>query len=181
MWAYANQIIMWNTWSDNPYWFVGLFLILTAWESMHFYFVHRLIHWPPLYKTPCTIKMHRRPVVGVGDAPGRAPVLFQYRAHSSGHSLPPDPYVLPYLPDCPVSLYRARRFASRACSRKHVPSTPSPYRTGYAWDNGSHQQSTESATSEYEFIKILYQYCSIHFIKIGFFSGFGDQLIMGSQ
>ncbi len=50
MWAYANQIIMWNTWSDNPYWFVGLFLILTAWESMHFYFIHRLIHWPPLYK-----------------------------------------------------------------------------------------------------------------------------------
>jgi len=50
MWAYANHSIPWNTWSGNPYWFVALFLILTCWESMHFYFIHRLIHWPPLYR-----------------------------------------------------------------------------------------------------------------------------------
>ncbi len=50
MWAYANGYLFWNDWNTNPYWFVAMFFLLTFWESMHFYFVHRLIHWPPLYK-----------------------------------------------------------------------------------------------------------------------------------
>ena len=50
MWAYAHGVVSWLDWASNPIWFVLLFPLLNLWESMHFYFVHRFLHWKPLYK-----------------------------------------------------------------------------------------------------------------------------------
>ena len=36
--------------SDSPILFLALFPLLPLWLSLHFYFGHRLLHWPPLYK-----------------------------------------------------------------------------------------------------------------------------------
>ena len=72
MWAYANHYVMWNTWESNPVWFVLLFLIFTAWESMHFYFIHRMIHWPPLYKIAHALH-HKNVTVGPWSGLGHAP------------------------------------------------------------------------------------------------------------
>ncbi|MGI9461897.1 MAG: sterol desaturase family protein [Alphaproteobacteria bacterium] len=36
--------------SGNEIWFIALLLMLVPFESFHFYFVHRLLHWPPVYR-----------------------------------------------------------------------------------------------------------------------------------
>jgi len=50
MWLYANDYIPWLEWARHPVWFVALFLLIPIWREFHFYWVHRLIHWKPLYK-----------------------------------------------------------------------------------------------------------------------------------
>ncbi|WP_433989661.1 hypothetical protein SuNHUV7_03700 (plasmid) [Pseudoseohaeicola sp. NH-UV-7] len=37
-------------WSDNPVWFVALFFLTPIWISFHFYWIHRALHWGPLYR-----------------------------------------------------------------------------------------------------------------------------------
>ncbi len=50
MWGYANGQIPMLTWNDNPVWFVLLFPLLAMFHDLHFYFVHRALHWPPMYR-----------------------------------------------------------------------------------------------------------------------------------
>lgn len=49
-WAYANGYVPQLTWSKNPVWFIALFIVIPVWYSFHFYWAHRFLHWPPLYK-----------------------------------------------------------------------------------------------------------------------------------
>lgn len=49
-WSLANGYVPGVTWSENPVWFIALFLIIPTWSSMHFYFVHRALHSKQLYK-----------------------------------------------------------------------------------------------------------------------------------
>jgi sterol desaturase/sphingolipid hydroxylase (fatty acid hydroxylase superfamily) len=48
-WLYANDFIPMVKWSESPVWCVILLLILPFWREFHFYWIHRLIHWRPLY------------------------------------------------------------------------------------------------------------------------------------
>ncbi len=51
MWAYANDLLpFYVDWMAHPVWFVLTLVAIPFWASLHFYFVHRLLHWPPLYK-----------------------------------------------------------------------------------------------------------------------------------
>ena len=50
IWGMANQYAPNLVWSSNEVWFCFLFFAIFMWESLHFYLVHRLLHWPPLYK-----------------------------------------------------------------------------------------------------------------------------------
>ena len=36
-------------------WFIALFFIIPFWRDLHFYTIHRLIHWPPLMRTVHTV------------------------------------------------------------------------------------------------------------------------------
>ncbi|MBT8459299.1 MAG: sterol desaturase family protein [Boseongicola sp.] len=47
-WGYANGVL---PYSANPVWFVLWMILMPFWRNFHFYWIHRLIHWPPLYKT----------------------------------------------------------------------------------------------------------------------------------
>ncbi len=49
-WAMGNGVAPVLTWGQSPVWFVALFLLIPLWESFHFYWIHRLIHLPFLYK-----------------------------------------------------------------------------------------------------------------------------------
>ena len=50
LWSYANGYISQTNFSLNPFWFVALFFLIIFFESIHFYFVHRLFHFKFFYK-----------------------------------------------------------------------------------------------------------------------------------
>jgi len=50
LWAMANGVIPVLFWVENPIWFCFLFLLSPLWISFHFYWIHRFLHWPPMYK-----------------------------------------------------------------------------------------------------------------------------------
>lgn len=49
-WAMANGYAPVITLASNPIWFVALFLLIPVWESFYFYWIHRALHIPFLYK-----------------------------------------------------------------------------------------------------------------------------------
>lgn len=50
LWAFANKIIPSFTYADHPVWFVVWIIAIPFWREFHFYWIHRLIHWKPMYK-----------------------------------------------------------------------------------------------------------------------------------
>ena len=50
LWAYANKIINYVSWDSSPIYCLVLLLLVTTFQGAQFYFVHRLLHWKPLYK-----------------------------------------------------------------------------------------------------------------------------------
>ena len=50
MWMMANGYAPSMTITDNPIWFVLFLVLLPIWSAFHFYWVHRLLHVPLLYK-----------------------------------------------------------------------------------------------------------------------------------
>lgn len=49
LWGYANGVLPYLDPAKHPYAFVALMLVIPLFRELHFYCVHRLIHWPPLY------------------------------------------------------------------------------------------------------------------------------------
>jgi Delta7-sterol 5-desaturase len=49
-WGVANEVIPTFAFRGNEIWFLVWLLLMPLWTSAHFYWVHRLLHWPPLYK-----------------------------------------------------------------------------------------------------------------------------------
>ena len=49
-WAMSNGYVPILNSTENPLIFVLWFLFTPLWISFHFYWVHRLLHWPPIYK-----------------------------------------------------------------------------------------------------------------------------------
>ena len=62
-WAMANGYAPVLLWPENPLWFVALFLLIPVWESFYFYWIHRLLHVPTLYKYVHSLH-HRNTNVG---------------------------------------------------------------------------------------------------------------------
>jgi sterol desaturase/sphingolipid hydroxylase (fatty acid hydroxylase superfamily) len=50
MWAFATGTIPYLRWDAHPVWFVALMLLVPLLREVHFYVVHRILHWPPLYR-----------------------------------------------------------------------------------------------------------------------------------
>ncbi|MDA9009452.1 sterol desaturase family protein [Alphaproteobacteria bacterium] len=63
LWAMANGYAPMLSWSEHPVLFVFLLFMIPIWSSFHFYWVHRLLHWPPLYKIAHSLH-HRNVNVG---------------------------------------------------------------------------------------------------------------------
>jgi sterol desaturase/sphingolipid hydroxylase (fatty acid hydroxylase superfamily) len=58
LWAQANGYAPTISFNAHPFGFVALLLFIPLYAEAHFYLVHRLIHWPPLYRT--VHKLHHR-------------------------------------------------------------------------------------------------------------------------
>lgn len=63
LWAMANGYAPTLSWVDNPVWFIVLIFLTPVWISFHFYWIHRWLHWPPLYKAAHALH-HRNTNVG---------------------------------------------------------------------------------------------------------------------
>ena len=79
LWAYANGWIAGLDMAENPIWFAVLWFFLPLLHEFHFYWVHRLIHWPPLYSR--IHKVHHRninpgPWSGISMHPGEHLLYF---------------------------------------------------------------------------------------------------------
>ncbi len=46
---YATGWMPWLSWAEHPVYFVLLLVLIPLWRELHFYLVHRLIHWGPFY------------------------------------------------------------------------------------------------------------------------------------
>jgi sterol desaturase/sphingolipid hydroxylase (fatty acid hydroxylase superfamily) len=50
-WLQANGYVEIVSWQDHPVYCVLLVVLMPFWNDIHFYTIHRLIHWPPLYRS----------------------------------------------------------------------------------------------------------------------------------
>lgn len=62
-WAMANGVAPSFLFPDNPVWFVAFFFVIPIWSSFHFYWIHRAMHWPPLFRLAHALH-HRNVNVG---------------------------------------------------------------------------------------------------------------------
>lgn len=51
MWSCANHLIPFVDWKVHPIYCALWLCAIPFWREFHFYWIHRAIHWPPLYKT----------------------------------------------------------------------------------------------------------------------------------
>ncbi len=50
MWAMANGYVPTLTWATDAGWIVLLIFLIPIWETLYFYLIHRMLHWPWFYK-----------------------------------------------------------------------------------------------------------------------------------
>ena len=62
-WAAANGFVPTLTFGQNLAWFAAWFVLIPIWSSLHFYWIHRALHWPPLYRFAHSLH-HRNVSVG---------------------------------------------------------------------------------------------------------------------
>ena len=62
-WAMANGYAPAFLFPDNIIWFFLMFPFLIFWASFHFYWIHRALHWPPLYRIAHAVH-HRNIYIG---------------------------------------------------------------------------------------------------------------------
>lgn len=49
LWAFASGKIPYLEFATAPVWFIAFFFLIPLWRELHFYLIHRLIHWGPFY------------------------------------------------------------------------------------------------------------------------------------
>ena len=62
-WMMANGWVPVLMWAENPVWFAAMIVLTPVWISFHFYWIHRALHWPPLYRLAHALH-HRNTNVG---------------------------------------------------------------------------------------------------------------------
>ncbi|MEM7290771.1 MAG: sterol desaturase family protein [Pseudomonadota bacterium] len=62
-WAMANGYAPVLTWRENPLWFTLLLFLTPLWISFHFYWIHRFLHWKPMYDLAHAVH-HRNTNIG---------------------------------------------------------------------------------------------------------------------
>lgn len=73
--AAANGLAPLATLSEAPIWSALWFLLIPLWASFHFYWIHRFLHWPPLYRLAHSLH-HRN--VNIGPWSGLAMHPFEH-------------------------------------------------------------------------------------------------------
>ncbi|MER8764292.1 sterol desaturase family protein [Mesorhizobium sp. M0968] len=73
LWAYANGYAPMLSFSEHPVWCVLWFVLLPIYGVFHFYWIHRLLHWGPIYDKVHSLH-HRNVNVGPWSGMSMHPV-----------------------------------------------------------------------------------------------------------
>jgi lathosterol oxidase len=73
LWLFANEYVSVLSWNENPVWFLAVLFLIPIWHSFHFYWIHRLLHWKPLYTTVHALH-HRNVNIGPWSGMSMHPV-----------------------------------------------------------------------------------------------------------
>ena len=63
MWSMAQGFIPMIDGEYAMVWIIGLIFLIPIWETFYFYLIHRLLHWPPLYRVAHSLH-HRNTNIG---------------------------------------------------------------------------------------------------------------------
>lgn len=63
LWAIAKGYIGFLDFQAHPILFIAIFFLIPIWESFYFYWIHRFLHWPPLYRLAHALH-HRNTNIG---------------------------------------------------------------------------------------------------------------------
>ena len=72
-WCAANGWVNVLSFREAPIWFFVSLLLTPVFSSMHFYWIHRLLHWPPLYRRVHSLH-HRNVNIGPWSGMSMHPV-----------------------------------------------------------------------------------------------------------
>ena len=72
-WAFANQIIPYVSWEAYPIYCCFLFFLVPIIRDVHFYLIHTLLHWGPLYRIAHKVH-HRNTNVGAWSGLSMHPI-----------------------------------------------------------------------------------------------------------
>ena len=50
LWLYASGRVPTRSWGESPLYLSAMAVVVFFWGSLHFYLIHRALHWRPLYK-----------------------------------------------------------------------------------------------------------------------------------
>ena len=73
IWAFSTGVLTPLAFADAPVWFIALFFLIPIWESFYFYWIHRWLHWKPLYDLAHHVH-HRNTNVGPWSGMSMHPV-----------------------------------------------------------------------------------------------------------
>ena len=96
LWAYANSWAVWLPWTTHWLWLSVLVLLAPAIHEIYFFFLHRALHWGPLYKRIHSVHHHSQnpsPWSSLSMHPGEG---FPYMAEAWLHLLIPSNPVCAY-------------------------------------------------------------------------------------
>lgn len=63
LWVFANEYVPSITWNENSVWFLVVLFLIPIWHSFHYYWMHRFLHWKPLYRSVHAVH-HRNVNIG---------------------------------------------------------------------------------------------------------------------
>jgi sterol desaturase/sphingolipid hydroxylase (fatty acid hydroxylase superfamily) len=73
MWGLANGYAPALLWPQQSGWLILLIFLVPVWETFYFFLIHRLLHWPPLYRHVHSLH-HRNTNVGPWSGMSMHPV-----------------------------------------------------------------------------------------------------------
>ena len=73
MWGLANGYAPALLWPQQAGWLILLIFLVPVWETFYFFLIHRLLHWPPLYRHVHSLH-HRNTNVGPWSGMSMHPV-----------------------------------------------------------------------------------------------------------
>ena len=95
LWWYASGRISPMAWSEAPVYLSAMALVIFFWGTFHFYWIHRLLHWPPLYRIAHELH-HRNVNVGPWSGISMHPLehLLYFSAIAFWWVVPADPIIV---------------------------------------------------------------------------------------